>query len=284
MEDLADSTIEAHPSVFGTLKSYVLRFAVVLQTFTCFMPISAWFFTVFLLSQQYKDEPFTYWFGIFYMTATAGLYLLSYLRCLRQKSHTILGRPVPNFESMRNSHVCQKCVSSSWKPDRAHHCSICDRCVRQMDHHCPLVGTCIGYENHKSFFLFCFYLLLGGSFFVYRSYIYYHYLKTLPAEERPHQYMLKFWRLISMTTIPFALMGTTMTVSNLILAISNLTTIEWYGGAMPQLPCFPSKSKAKNPYHIGKLANINEFFHNTALLWWWPTDRKDLYNGNVICR
>lgn len=30
---------------------------------------------------------------------------------------------------------CPKCCSI--KPERAHHCSVCQRCIRKMDHHCP---------------------------------------------------------------------------------------------------------------------------------------------------
>jgi hypothetical protein len=30
---------------------------------------------------------------------------------------------------------CPRCVSI--KPLRAHHCSVCKRCIRKMDHHCP---------------------------------------------------------------------------------------------------------------------------------------------------
>ncbi|KAF9313697.1 hypothetical protein BG003_004912 [Podila horticola] len=43
------------------------------------------------------------------------------------------------------------------KPDRCHHCSECDQCVLRMDHHCPWVNGCIGYNNHKFFYLFIFY-------------------------------------------------------------------------------------------------------------------------------
>lgn len=30
---------------------------------------------------------------------------------------------------------CPRCLSI--KPLRAHHCSVCKRCVKKMDHHCP---------------------------------------------------------------------------------------------------------------------------------------------------
>eukprot|EP00397_Hematodinium_sp_SG-2012_P064382 GEMP01090959.1.p1 GENE.GEMP01090959.1~~GEMP01090959.1.p1 ORF type:complete len:197 (+),score=21.77 GEMP01090959.1:219-809(+) len=54
--------------------------------------------------------------------------------------------------------LCKWCLK--YKPDRAHHCRMCKRCVLVMDHHCPWVYNCIGHYNHKYFFLLLFYTVI----------------------------------------------------------------------------------------------------------------------------
>lgn len=58
--------------------------------------------------------------------------------------------------------LCRRC--KSYKPPRAHHCSICNRCIIKMDHHCPWVNNCVGIGNHKYFLLFCFYTCCACSY------------------------------------------------------------------------------------------------------------------------
>lgn len=52
--------------------------------------------------------------------------------------------------------VCSRC--ETYRPPRAHHCRICKRCIRRMDHHCPWINNCVGERNQKYFLQFLVYV------------------------------------------------------------------------------------------------------------------------------
>lgn len=54
--------------------------------------------------------------------------------------------------------VCTRC--ETYRPPRAHHCRICKRCIRRMDHHCPWINNCVGERNQKYFLQFLIYVAL----------------------------------------------------------------------------------------------------------------------------
>ncbi|KAI5861297.1 zf-DHHC-domain-containing protein [Durotheca rogersii] len=56
-----------------------------------------------------------------------------------------------DFALFHPGHTCRTC--SLLKPPRSKHCSVCQRCVHRMDHHCVFINNCVGYGNQHWFLL-----------------------------------------------------------------------------------------------------------------------------------
>ncbi|CAN6681307.1 unnamed protein product [Malus baccata var. baccata] len=119
---------------------------------------------------------FVAWLGVF--LATSGLVL--FYRC-SSKDPGYIRMNVHDSQNMKDDEPLLKIeinnpalLAGNWsqlcatckivRPLRAKHCSTCDRCVEQFDHHCPWVSNCIGKKNKWDFFAFLFLEVLAMVF------------------------------------------------------------------------------------------------------------------------
>lgn len=118
---------------------------------------------------------------------------------------------------------CKKC--QCLKPDRAHHCSTCGRCVLKMDHHCPWLATCVGLHNYKAFLLFLLYVSLfcWVCFLIAADWIWIEIVQNAVIEENS---MVVHTILLAVLAGIIGLVLSGFTGWHVYLAMSGQTTIE----------------------------------------------------------
>lgn len=158
---------------------------------------------------------------------------------------------------IRFCHIC-KII----KPDRCHHCSVCDQCILKMDHHCPWVNNCVGYRNYKFFVLFLMYALL---FCLYVA------VTTLP-------FFIQFWKEISsnsaarfhilflfLAAAMFAISVTILFCMHIRLSLVNQSTLESF-----RAPVF-RHGPDKEGFSRGSVcANFRDIFGINKYQWFLP--------------
>ncbi|CEF67865.1 Zinc finger, DHHC-type, palmitoyltransferase domain-containing protein [Strongyloides ratti] len=152
--------------------------------------------------------------------------------------------PIQNRMFDQAFRYCHHCAMV--KPDRAHHCSICKKCILKFDHHCPWVNNCVMYSNYKYFMLFLGYGIsahsgninsIGTSF---------------------HLIFLEF------VSIMFSISLSCLFFFHIYLISKNRSTLESY-----KAPVF-TFGVDKNAYNISLKHNFTEVFGHKPLFWFLP--------------
>jgi len=186
---------------------------------------------------------------------------------------------------------CEKCLAI--KPDRSHHCSVCEECTLKMDHHCPWVNNCVGFHNYKFFILFLFYalsycLIIAST--TARHFIHLWWLggsgeessrladevtdaDAAPSpsdeetEETPHEIGSAKYHilLVFFVSIMFSLSISSLFSYHVWLLLHNRSTLEQF-----RAPSFDNMTTDPNGWSLGKLGNVREVFGDSALLWPFP--------------
>eukprot|EP01117_Protostelium_nocturnum_P013099 TRINITY_DN4864_c0_g1_i1.p1 TRINITY_DN4864_c0_g1~~TRINITY_DN4864_c0_g1_i1.p1 ORF type:complete len:402 (+),score=109.65 TRINITY_DN4864_c0_g1_i1:306-1511(+) len=173
-----------------------------------------------------------------------------------------------------NVRECFKC--SNIKPDRAHHCSICKKCIKKMDHHCPWVNNCVGWGNYKYFVLFLLYIALTGLFAASTS-------LSWVIENGVHGKIEGRKIQIGVLFIFCGMFGLGMVLffgSHLRLILINQSTIESFEKRRRRRKRIGEEYEVEshsdirnfNPYNLGAKRNLQSVFGNNFMLWLIPVE------------
>jgi len=178
--------------------------------------------------------------------------VVTYLRCVFTDPGSV-PTSILNIEDFEGeAKECKVCLAV--KPDRTHHCSICNRCVLKMDHHCPWICNCVGFRNYKFFILFLIYTPLLCSYFaVFTIPFLINLGKVQEMSGNEIQVIVAF-----MISISFGLGLVCFAGQHIHFALTNQTTLESFGKRKP------------NPFDLGKKKNWEQVFGADPFLWFLP--------------
>jgi len=175
---------------------------------------------------------------------------------LQASSKDMMG---PTHETKRSGdrRHCKWCAK--YKPDRSHHCRICRTCILKMDHHCPWIYNCVGFRNHKYFFLLVFYAAVDCHLIVWTML---ETVKSSMASDTPFMWMF----LVLFCWVLATLIGTVVScffTFHVWLMSKSMTTIEF---------CEKQSRSGYDEYMYdrGMIGNIMAVLGDYPLLWFLP--------------
>ncbi|OQR80052.1 palmitoyltransferase ZDHHC15-like [Tropilaelaps mercedesae] len=151
------------------------------------------------------------------------------------------------------------------KPERAHHCSLCCRCIPRMDHHCPYFGNCIHFGNFKFFLLTLFHATVGCLIIALSTGIYIVVSGKGLNRLNKNVMGLSLFSVMLITCVIVVLSVGGFFCMSMKQAMHNMTTLESIGGTV----LFAGGSK--ETYDLGSyMLNLRQLLGPVVAAWFLP--------------
>jgi len=173
------------------------------------------------------------------------------------------------------SRICKFCKKP--KPPRTHHCHICKTCVLRMDHHCPWVSNCVGFQNHKYFVLFLLYLCAGCLYVTVLSFFPFY---ASTDYRRPYLGSRTAVLFVFVMTLSVMIAVGMLLSWHLYLVLTAQTTIEFYYNRNKARHARLRGEIYHNEYDLGFERNWKVFFGSTNY-WFLPSQKPPPGDGVV---
>eukprot|EP00898_Chlorokybus_atmophyticus_P008622 jgi/Chlat1/8761/Chrsp90S08123 len=184
---------------------------------------------------------------------------------------------------------CQKCCH--YKPMRAHHCRVCNRCVLRMDHHCAWINNCVGHGNYKPFVLFLLYtsaslwyalvlLVTRGIHALSEP----DYRSARDQDDAMASEMLSalVQAICATFTFPLAIVLAVLLGWHFYLISQNKTTIEYHEGVRAKVLAAHGSAGSPSatyypphPYNLGFCLNLHQVLGENPTAWFLPSSKAE---------
>ncbi|KAI9317282.1 DHHC palmitoyltransferase-domain-containing protein [Dichotomocladium elegans] len=155
--------------------------------------------------------------------------------------------------------TCKKCHLP--KPERAHHCSVCNKCTMRFDHHCPWIHNCVGHFNHRYFVLFMTYLVVSAAYFTAFGWQPFMVSLDLMNDEWPYYYPRPLMAFAAILAICMGLAIGGLCLWHYYLVLTAQTTVEFYNNYYDKQQARRQGEVFVNMYDFGFKENLRRFFN-----------------------
>ncbi|KAI0004627.1 zf-DHHC-domain-containing protein [Russula compacta] len=156
---------------------------------------------------------------------------------------------------------CPKCQEA--KPERTHHCRVCNRCVLKYDHHCPVrINQCVGLHNERHFVMFMAYATIATFCFVVFGW--HHLLVALGFDfDDTWEHWISpiiFTTIYFLCIVMWLAIGTILAWQLWSIAVAE-TAVESYDYEYYREVAASRGETFQNSYDLGRLKNLQLFFN-----------------------